>query len=326
MVTNIDDNIGRLVKQLNDKGIADNTMIIFMSDNGPAQPRYISGLRGRKTSVYEGGIKVPAFIHYSELKPTRVSTTLSHIDWLPTLLAYLNIEEETAQMDGKSFSDALVGKEVENEFQDRPLYYHWHRGYPEATDNTAIRKGDYKLVVNAWQGPDTVDYELFNLKKDPGETTNLITQESKIADSLKKEFETWLATNLRENEEFNYPTTIIGSDQQTTTVFTWNDALGSPVPWSSDENYCFWDVKAVYSGNYRIKVIFRQPMEKPGNLLIRIGPFQQTIKFPEAGTTETVIEDFYVKEGDYRLEAVYFKNWKEISVPFVIEVEKMDEK
>jgi len=61
MISNIDDNIGRLIERLDELELMENTVIIFMTDNGPQQPRYIAGMRGRKGSVYRGGVRVPFY-------------------------------------------------------------------------------------------------------------------------------------------------------------------------------------------------------------------------------------------------------------------------
>ncbi|MFT6797227.1 MAG: arylsulfatase A-like enzyme, partial [Maribacter sp.] len=105
MVTNIDDNFGKLLKKLDDLDIADNTLIIFMTDNGPQQTRYVGGLRGRKGDVYQGGVRVPFYIRYPSgfEKNTDIETRAAHIDILPTVAQICNVElpKETL-IDGKS--------------------------------------------------------------------------------------------------------------------------------------------------------------------------------------------------------------------------------
>ena len=92
MVTNIDDNVGKMLQKVKDLGIVENTVVIFMTDNGPQQRRYIAGLRGRKGSVYRGGVRVPFFIKYpGQWKgDTDINTTTAHIDILPTIASLCN--------------------------------------------------------------------------------------------------------------------------------------------------------------------------------------------------------------------------------------------
>ena len=82
MVTNIDDNMGKLLNKLEELKIADNTVVIFMTDNGPQQKRYIAGLRGRKSSVYRGGVRVPFYLRYPSLLEGEkdIETTAAHIE------------------------------------------------------------------------------------------------------------------------------------------------------------------------------------------------------------------------------------------------------
>ena len=104
MISNIDDNVGRLQDYLEKSGLLENTIIIFMGDNGPQQPRYKGGLYGRKGSVYEGGIKVPCFWYLPGDKtiPDVINAPLAHIDVLPTILDIIN-KDATNETDGYSF-------------------------------------------------------------------------------------------------------------------------------------------------------------------------------------------------------------------------------
>ena len=88
MVTNIDTNVGRVLKALEEKGLAENTIVVFLTDNGPAKPRFNAGLRGWKGSVYDGGIHVPCYIRWPGHLPAGgvVDRIAAHIDLAPTLL------------------------------------------------------------------------------------------------------------------------------------------------------------------------------------------------------------------------------------------------
>lgn len=113
MVSNIDDNIGKLINKLDELGIADNTIFVFMTDNGPQQSRYVAGLRGKKGSVYRGGVKVPFLIKYPKGLATNkaVNTTLAQIDVMPTLAELCQVKlPEDREIDGKSFARILKGE------------------------------------------------------------------------------------------------------------------------------------------------------------------------------------------------------------------------
>ena len=87
MIANIDDNLGRLFQRMEQTGLASNTLVIFLTDNGPQQVRYVSGLRGRKGTVYDGGIRVPCFLRWpGVLKPgEQIDRIAAHIDLTPTV-------------------------------------------------------------------------------------------------------------------------------------------------------------------------------------------------------------------------------------------------
>lgn len=89
MVSNIDDNVGRLLMTLDELQLREDTIVVFLTDNGPQQQRYNAGLRGLKASVYEGGIRVPCFARWpARWKPgTEIVQPTAHMDWMPTLLA-----------------------------------------------------------------------------------------------------------------------------------------------------------------------------------------------------------------------------------------------
>ncbi len=167
MITNIDDNLGMLLKKLDDLNIADNTLIIFMTDNGPQQTRYVSGMRGRKGDVYEGGIRVPFYIRYpsSFEKNKDIETIATHIDILPTLAQICNVElPKERAIDGKSLLPLIMGSEIE--WVNRSLFFYWTRRYPELYYNMALLKGSYKLVGKTNYNAPIEDFELFNLEKE----------------------------------------------------------------------------------------------------------------------------------------------------------------
>ena len=107
MITNIDDNIGRIMAKLKEEGILDNTIVIFMSDNGPRGGRYNAGLRAQKSSTYDGGVKVPCIIRYpKQIKPgSEVDAITAHIDIVPTLLDMCDLAAPAKwDIDGLSFA------------------------------------------------------------------------------------------------------------------------------------------------------------------------------------------------------------------------------
>jgi len=171
--------IGRMIEALDRTGQRDNTLVIFFSDNGgtngddsrnypDTKPKgTIRGLnhplRGWKTQVYEGGIRVPAFAHWpAKLKPAKVTTPVHVIDWMPTICALLDVPAaDGARWDGTSIWPLLTG-ESSTQLMDRELYWQGVR-----KGSAALRQGNWKLAVHRRKGGDTV--ELFDLATDPNE-------------------------------------------------------------------------------------------------------------------------------------------------------------
>ena len=126
-------------------GIAENTIIIFMTDNGPQQLRYVAGMRGLKSSVHRGGIRVPFFMRYpSKFEGNKeVDQMVGHIDLLPTLSELCSAPmPHDRKIDGRSFLPALEGDVL----PERIFFSYWTRKFPELYNNIALQRGKYKLV------------------------------------------------------------------------------------------------------------------------------------------------------------------------------------
>ncbi len=180
MVSYLDENIGKLVKQLKDEGIYDNTLIVFTSDNGPsyaggADPVFFDsakpfeGTYGRgKGYLYEGGIRVPMIAAWPDkIKAGSTSDHISaHYDMLATfanVAGYKNAEDT----DGISLLPTFLAQE-DQEVHD---YMYWE--FPSYGGQVAIRMGDWKVVRQNLKNEKKPTLELYNLKEDPTETTNL---------------------------------------------------------------------------------------------------------------------------------------------------------
>ncbi len=195
-VQHMDAMIGRMIEALDRTGQRENTLIIFFSDNGGTNGdgslSYPGGkanapikglnhpLRGWKTEVYEGGIRVPALVHWPKtLKPGNVSTPVHVIDWMPTICSLLNIPEaEDAKWDGLNIWPALKG-EKNAALAARQLYCQGvHRR------SAAFRQGHWKLVVHRRKGEDRI--ELFDLSMDPYEKNDRSAEQTQRVTTMLK--------------------------------------------------------------------------------------------------------------------------------------------
>ncbi len=189
MVESLDTAIGRVVKAIDDNGLADNTIIVFFSDNGgvfwkaammdagfddiPATSN--APLRAGKASVYEGGTREPMIVVWpGKVSPgSKSDAIVQSIDFHPTLLEMAGLRAQAAQkFDGISIVPALVGRPLKRE----AIYCHFPHYTPAASNipGSWVRKGDWKLIRVWCDGPNQTDrYELFNLKDDIGEANDV---------------------------------------------------------------------------------------------------------------------------------------------------------
>ena len=270
MVTNIDDNLKKLFTKVEELGIKENTIVIFMTDNGPQHTRYVAGMKGRKTSVYNGGIRVPFYFRYpNEFSGDKeVDQMTAHIDLLPTLskLCGTRIPEDR-KIDGRNFIPSIEGK-IQPE---RSFFSYWTRKYPELFNNIALQRGQFKLVGKTDYDSEIENFELYDINKDPFEKNNLISQKKSIGLSLKEEMhQTFLELVNSENLK-NPPRIILGSDFENPVYLNRNDAGGQRAVWNQEQAYSFWKVDINKEGLYDLKFKFLKPLPANGNMYLEIG-------------------------------------------------------
>ncbi len=307
MVTNIDDNIERLIDVLRAKNKLENTVIIFLTDNGPQQDRYRMGLRGRKASVYQGGVKVPCIIHYPSLfeNAKKVNTPLAHIDLLPTILDICGIKDPlTSQIDGKSFFPLLMNND-DLQFGQRVLFEEWIRGFPVKYKNASARQGNYKLVGNVEGHGELNDFELYNLKDDPTERNNVVTYEPTIASALFGKLDDWLnGIYTEKNNHRSYPA-YIGTPYENPVYLNRNDVKGEAA-WKQEELHGYWDVKVTENARYNIHVEFMNEIVEAGKLRVKMYPMHFIKKVSNYPFITADLDNIQLVEGEYRL-VVYFE-------------------
>lgn len=199
-VLQIDRNVGRVLKTIDELGLHENTIVVFSSDHGPAPVvlgkkgvrefsknmlGYAGPFRGGKHEQYEGGTRVPFIIRWpGHVKAGRVDTknVCSFIDWLPTLCKITGVEKP-AKLDGEDASDIWFGKDRP---RNKPLFWK-----TSATDSTpAIRQGDWKLHLNRRRDQKV---ELYDLSTDVSESNNIADQHPEVVERLSKTLKNWMA-------------------------------------------------------------------------------------------------------------------------------------
>jgi len=323
MVSNIDDNIGKLLATLELQGVADNTIVIFMTDNGPQQRRYVAGMRGRKSDVYRGGVRVPLFVRYPAMsnKVPEVNTTAAHLDLFPTLAALAGGKVPTDRViDGQSLVPLMAGESVA--WENRPLFFNWSRKYPELYHNVALQMGNYKLVGHTDYNADLSTFELFDLEKDPYELQNVVSSKPDVAKSLKVEMDRLFSELTSSRHLVDPPLIQVGSDHENPLVLNRNDAKGQRGIWAQEQVYGYWDVE-VAEGTYDVRFKFIEPLKDPGRLILESGTLVHQMNVDQAGEDLIVMKNVHLPAGKGQLRP--FLNTKSGDIfPFWVELTKVD--
>ena len=282
MITNIDENLGKLRKLLEDLDIADNTILIFMTDNGtaagvqldghwrdgyPTDIGFNAGMRGKKGSPYEGGHRVPCFIYWPNgnyKKGVDLEKLTAHVDILPTLAEICRLKIPAGYYsDGVSLVKAFGGDT--GYLNDRTIIVDSQRKeVPEKWRLCSVMSGNWRLVNGK---------ELYNLESDPGQRNDLASEYPGIVAKLRNSYENWFADVFSNWEIRSY--SVIGDIHSGETILTSHDwmevvrADGSPaINEDGEETPVFaqsqvrsgamlngnWDINVSSPGEYSIEL------------------------------------------------------------------------
>ncbi|MBG87454.1 MAG: arylsulfatase [Verrucomicrobiales bacterium] len=251
MIANLDENLGRLEAFLKDRELRDNTILIYMTDNGTqsrqAQAIYNAGMRDKKTSVYEGGHRVPLFVRWpaGPLKHRRDIDDLTQAqDLLPTLIELCSLQAGQSSFDGTSLAGLLKG--TESELPDRKLVIQYRvSGAP--WDPAVVLWNKWRLVGNR---------ELYHIGRDPGQKTNVAGKNPQIVAAMSAHYDAWHKEAAPLYEKIRW--IHVGSPESNPTVLYAQD-------WTGD--YCdnrggltratakgYWEVIVDRAGTYELEM------------------------------------------------------------------------
>ncbi len=263
MIAEIDHEVGNLRKWLANNGWSENTIFIFTTDNGTAGGAKVfnAGMRGKKGSPYEGGHRVPFFIHWPKANGNggKNVSTLSHaVDIVPTLLDLCGVQTELP-FDGRSLKPLLVDQDDSFDWNDRILITDSQRVlHPEKWRSSCVMRHDFRLVNQT---------ELYQISKDPGQRKNVANQYPEEVARLQAFYDAWwdeLAPGFSE-----LPRIRLGDPTQKVAMLTAHDwAITGPTPWNQSlirkgampDEPVFWNVDFSQAGRYRI-TLRRWPAE-----------------------------------------------------------------
>lgn len=343
MIANIDHNMGLLREHLKELELADNTILIFMTDNGTAAGGRFNGLdsvptlgfnagmRGKKSSVYDGGHRVPFFVHWPKgdlTGGTDIDTLAAHIDVLPTLadLCGLTVSDEY-QPDGVSLRPLLDG---EAGTWNRSHLVNQFLGGAHAR---AIPPKPYEysvVMTERWRLVNSDAEALFDIQADPGQQTNLAEQHPEVVTQLRGYFdEYWEKVSPRIT-----PVRIdVGNPVENPTVLCsqdWYLSTGNP-PWNFNSIKRLpkvtgpWMLHVHEAGRYRITL--RQFPEVANKLVeaerAKIEIAGQVMEQPVAASSKGVVFEIDLPEGPTKLVTYLYDENGEAGGAYFTEVEAL---
>ena len=205
MLKNLDENFGRLLNRLDELDLSENTLVVFMSDNGPTSGRFNADLRGTKASVYEGGIRVPFYVRWPKRLEgsARRDDIAAHIDVLPTLLEAAGTKiPRNLLLDGKSLLPLWLNENDAHELKGRTLFTQHIKSIAQSPyQNATVITERFKIVsypksanVSHFKADtDSLDLALYDLSEDPFETKDLSRQKPEMVKELRRAYDQWFS-------------------------------------------------------------------------------------------------------------------------------------
>ena len=340
MIANIDENIGKLRMFLRENGIDRNTILIFMTDNGTASGHHLfnAGMRGNKGSPYEGGHRVPCFLHWPNggfETEYRVNTLAAHVDIAPTLLDLCGITEPLEiKFDGSSLVPIMQNDN--EEWPERILMTDTQfREPPKKWVTTAVMSERWRLVN---------EKELFDIYSDPGQETNVFDQHPDIVERLTSYYDQlWDEIEPTLQDVAEIP---VGHEQVPSVNLTYHDCIGRHKFWYQDgireiqskiyppqsDRKAFWPIDVLEAGEYEVE-LRRWPRELgaaidadiPPGAFIYGKPGSRTVPgegFPAAEVQLSIGDECFSELVEENTERVCFmlqlnKGSQEISARFI---------
>ena len=315
MCENIDDNVGRILKKIEELQLSENTIVVFLTDNGPNGKRYNGGMRGTKGSIHEGGVRVPCIINWKgKIVQKSIHQLAGHIDLLPTLASLCELDPpETLPLDGIDLSTLLLSSD--ESLPERLMYT--KKSTESIIPDGAVRSDQYRFVVERG------DTMLFDMLADPGQRSDISDKEKEVTATMALAYDDWfndVVDNFKPDTEMR-----IGFENEKTAYLPAHEAGFSGdihfmeghgwahdwlVNWVNESDSIFWDVVVDQATTFNCEIVYSCPEENLGSLLT-ISTAGSTIET----TIKTAHDPEYMDSPDRikRIE-VYEKEWARLSI------------
>ena len=263
MCENIDYNVGRITNKIEELGISENTILIYFSDNGPNGWRWNGGMKGKKGSTDEGGVRSPFFMQWKGKleKGKKIDKIAGAIDLLPTLAELASVEYKLEKpLDGVSLKPLLT--DDAKTWNDRLIFSHWGK--------TSVRNQKYRL-----------DHEnkLYDMQNDPGQYHDISETFPEITEKLIRAKNHWQKEVLAEREQsekrpftIGHPDFVYNQLPARDGVAHGNIERSNRWPncsffrnWTSINDSITWDIEVLASGNFEAEIYYTCPAESTGS-------------------------------------------------------------
>ena len=318
MVENIDDNVARLLKTLDELQLAQNTIVLFLTDNGPNTNRYNGDLKGRKGSVHEGGVRVPFFIRWpGKIEAGRVVEPIAaHIDLLPTLCDLCEVEvPQSLILDGESLAPLL--RSSRESLPERMLFtFKDTKPVPDGKQG-GVRTNRYRAVreKGAW--------ELYDMRSDPGQERNVAKKYPDVVGDLASAFDAkW--KEVAANGFADVPVRL-GDPHRPAVSLPGNEAALHPKQgegisyhgragwandwidhWTDEDSFASWPIEVAEPGAYEVAIHYCTPQQNVGSE-IRVEIGEQSV----SGVINTAHDPDPLPSPDrFKRPEVYEKVWR----------------
>ena len=310
MCENIDDNVGRLLDHLKSRKLVDNTIVVYFSDNGPNGKRFNGGMRGRKGSTFEGGVRSPCLIRYPDAIPAgiKVQSIAGAIDLFPTLSDLANVTFEPPRpFDGLSIRRELAGETVDRE---RILISAWN-------GKTSARSSRFRMQHRGG---------LFDLENDPGERNDVSTQHPEVAKKLSAALRNFEQNHpsRRANQRMDRPITLGHPDAIWTQLPARDATVTGTITrsnrypnctfmqnWTDSESTIRWDTDVFADGTFEVQMYYSCRESDVGSTIeLRIGDAKLRSKILNANDVPLV----GAQEDRFERMEGYVRRWKPMTL------------
>ncbi|MGB0292343.1 MAG: arylsulfatase [Luteolibacter sp.] len=291
MIANIDENLGHFRKHLEDIGVAENTILIYMTDNGttagwiclkPEYDYFNAGMRGWKGSAWEGGQRVPFFMHWPKggmNKGKDIDGLTAHIDVLPTLVDLCNLKKPAGpKLDGVSLA-LFLGGDIDGAPDERTIFSHVQRTHtPPKWDQSVAMFDRWRLIDGK---------QLYHLDHDPAQMTDVAKDHPELVAKLRADYENWWKSIEPETKQT--VRLVLGGDENPTTLYSHDWLMPGVVTTAWHQNQIKrgdlkngpWAVNVEKAGTYKFELYRWAPylnkaMDQKAARL-SIGGFEQEI-------------------------------------------------